>query len=303
MKSTLPAGLLGGLAALIVVLAVGSGSHTTRVVVQSPPDVAGGASAGSSGTSPISETTGSLSARAVYARSAASVVAIEATATGSGSGFPGSAAGATQSGSGFVVDAAGLIVTNDHVIAGTQTITVAFGAKLDESRPASVVYADPSEDLALLKIDAGGLKLTPVVLGDSSAVQVGDPTYAIGNPYGLDRTLTTGVISALGRTISAPNGASIGSVIQTDAALNPGNSGGPLFDGLDRVIGVNSQIAAGSGDGSGGGFGFGGGGGNGGGGGFGGGGGGEVGGEAGNTGIGFAVPVNTVKSFLKRAGH
>ena len=194
-----------------------------------------------------------------------------------------------------MVDGSGLIVTNDHVIAGARTITVAFGAKLAESRPATVVYADPSEDLALLRIDAGGLRLMPVALGDSSAVEVGDPTYAIGNPYGLDRTLTTGVISALGRTISAPDGSPIGNVIQTDAALNPGNSGGPLLDALDRVIGVNSQIASGSGDGSGGG---------GGGGGFGsGGGGGQLGAEAGNTGIGFAVPVNTVKSFLKRAGH
>jgi putative serine protease PepD len=293
MKSTLAAGLLGGLAAVVVVLGVGRASDTTRVVVQGAPSVTGG-------TSPVSETVGSLSARAVYARSAASVVAIAATATGGGSGLAGlGGTGATQSGSGFVVDADGLIVTNDHVIAGTQTITVAFGANLDESRPARVVYTDPSEDLALLKIDAGDLRLTPVVLGDSSGVQVGDPTYAIGNPYGLDRTLTTGVISALDRTISAPDGTPIGGVIQTDAALNPGNSGGPLLDGLDRVIGVNSQIASGSPDGSGGGgFGFGGGGG-----GLGGGGGGQDGGEAGNTGIGFAVPVNTVKSFLERAGH
>jgi putative serine protease PepD len=283
VKSTLPAALLGGLAAVIVIL----GSHGSRVVLQSTPAVAGG-------TTPVSETTGSLSARAVYARSAASVVAIVAAATGGGSGFPGSGGGdQTQSGSGFVVDGSGLIVTNDHVISGAQTITVAFGAKLAQSRPATVVYADPSEDLALLRIDAGGLRLTPVVLGDSSDIQVGDPTYAIGNPFGLDRTLTTGVISALGRTISAPDGTPIGNVIQSDAALNPGNSGGPLLDGLDRVIGVNSQIASGSGDG---GFGFGGGGGS-------GGGTEQLGAEAGNTGIGFAVPVDTVKSFLRRAGH
>jgi putative serine protease PepD len=294
MKSTIPAGLLGGLAAVIVILGVGHGSHVTRVVVQSPPAVGGG-QAPVGGATPVAETGGSLSARAIYARSAGSVVAIQATATGAGSGFPGSAGGAaTQTGSGFVVGAAGLILTNDHVVAGTQTISVAFGAKLGESRPATVVSADPSDDLALLKIDATGLKLAPVELGESSDLQVGDPTYAIGNPYGLDRTLTTGVISALDRTISAPNGSPIDNVIQTDAALNPGNSGGPLLDGLDRVIGVNSQIATGSDGGSG----------------FGGGGvgggfgeGGQAGGEAGNAGIGFAVPVDTVKSFLKRAGH
>jgi putative serine protease PepD len=287
IKSTLPAGLLGGLVALIVVLGVGTGTHSTRVVVQSPPGVVGG-------TSPVSETVAGLSPREIYARSAPSVVAIQATATSAGSGFQGSFGGAqTQSGSGFVVKDDGLIVTNDHVVAGTQTITVAFGANLDESRPAKVVYSDPSEDLALLRIDPTRLKLVPLVLGDSSAVTVGDPTYAIGNPYGLDRTLTTGVISALGRTISAPNGATIDNVIQTDAALNPGNSGGPLLDGLGRVVGVNSQIASGAEQGAGGGgFGFGE-----------GGGGGAGAGQSGNTGIGFAVPVNTVKSFLGRAGQ
>jgi len=286
MKSSIPAALLGGLAALIVILVAGSGSQMTRVVVQSAPAAVGG-------TSPVSETGGGLTARAIYARSAPSVVAIQATTgsgSGSGSGFPGS--GATtgaQSGSGFVVDPAGLILTNDHVISGTQTITVAFGTNLDQSRQAKVVYADPSDDLALLKIDATGLKLTPLPLADSTGVQVGDPTFAIGNPFGLDRTLTTGVISALGRTISAPNGATIGGAIQTDAALNPGNSGGPLLDALGRVVGVNSQIATGSPTGGGGGFG--------------GGGSGEAEGEAGNTGIGFAIPVNTVKSFLTRAGR
>jgi putative serine protease PepD len=284
MKSILPAGLLGGLAALIVVLAVGSGTHATRVVVQSAPGVVGG-------TSPIAETAGGLSAREIYARSAPSVVAIEASTNSPGSGSPGVGGVETQSGSGFVVDPDGLILTNDHVIAGTQTINVAFGTNLDESRPAKVLYTDPSEDLALLKIDTTGLKLVPLTLGDSSDIQVGDPTYAIGNPYGLDRTLTTGVVSALDRTISAPNGATIADVIQTDAALNPGNSGGPLLDGLGRVVGVNSQIASGSEEGAGGTNGFG------------GGGGGEAEGDAGNTGIGFAVPVNTVKSFLTRAGH
>jgi S1-C subfamily serine protease len=270
IRSTLPGGVLGGLAALAVVVGIGPGSHTTRVVLQSPPHASGG-------TSPISvASSGGLSAREIYARAAPSVVAIQATSSGTG---------ATQSGSGFVVDSSGLIMTNEHVIAGGQTITVAFGANLDRSRPARLVYADPSEDLALLKIDTTGLRLAALSLGQSGGLEVGDPTYAIGNPYGLDRTLTTGVISALGRTIGAPNGASIGDAIQTDAALNPGNSGGPLLDGLGRVIGVNSQIASASTQASGGG------------------GLGPGGATAGNTGIGFAVPVDAVKSFLGRAGH
>ncbi len=269
IRSTLPAAILGGLAALVVIVGGGSGSHTTRIVLQGPAHVTGG-------NSPIGISAGGVSAREIYARAAPSVLAIQATAPGTG---------ATESGSGFVVDPAGLIVTNEHVIDGGQTITVAFGANLDRSRPAKLVYADPSEDLALLKIDTTGLRLEALTLGASSGVEVGDPTYAIGNPYGLDRTLTTGVISALGRTIGAPNGASIGDAIQTDAALNPGNSGGPLLDGLGRVIGVNSQIASSATQASGGG------------------GLGPGEGTAGNTGIGFAVPVDAVKSFLRRAGH
>src|SRR5204862_1099835 len=115
--------------------------------------------------------------------------------------------------------------------------------------------------------DAGGLNLKALQLGDSSNVQVGDPTIAIGNPFALDRTLTTGVVSALQRQISAPNGFTISNVIQTDAAINPGNSGGPLLDAAGRVIGINSQIETG-GNGS------------------------------GNVGIGFAVPIDTAKKAL-----
>ena len=257
IRSTLAAGVLGGLAALVVIVGIGPGSHETVVVLQSPGGAVGG-------RSPISQVSGGLSARQIYARAAPSVVAIQATLAG---------AGATQSGSGFVIDGSGLIVTNEHVVGGGQTITVAFGANLDRSRPARLVYADPSKDLALVKIDPTGLGLLPLTLGQSTGVEVGDPTYAIGNPFGLDRTLTTGVISALGRTIVAPNGASIGDAIQTDAALNPGNSGGPLLDGLGRVIGVNSQIAS---DGT---------------------------PASGNTGVGFAVAIDAVKSFVARSGH
>ena len=133
---------------------------------------------------------------------------------------------------------------------------------------ATVVGKDPSTDLALLKVDPEGLDLRPLPLGSSKDVQVGDPTIAIGNPFGLDRTLTTGVVSALQRQIQAPNGFAIKDVIQTDAAINPGNSGGPLIDSAGRVIGINSQIETGGS------------------------------GSEGNVGIGFAVPIDTAKQIL-----
>jgi S1-C subfamily serine protease len=137
-----------------------------------------------------------------------------------------------------------------------------------------VVGTDPSSDLALLKVEAPSGELHPLKLGDSSQVEVGDPVVAIGNPFGLDRTLTTGVVSALQRQITAPNGFTIQHVIQTDAPINPGNSGGPLLDAAGRVIGINSQIITG-------------------------------GAGNGNVGIGFAVPINTAKKLLpqlKQAG-
>src|SRR3712207_5985860 len=142
--------------------------------------------------------------------------------------------------------------------------TVRFGDK--RSREADIVGKDDSTDLALLKVDPKDLDLQPLALGDSKSVQVGDPTIAIGNPFGFDRTLTTGVVSALQREIRAPDGYTIENVIQTDAAINPGNSGGPLIDAGGRVIGINSQIATG--------------------------------GSRGSVGIGFAVPINTAKEVV-----
>ena len=171
-------------------------------------------------------------------------------------------------GSGFVVDDSGLIVTNQHVIDGAQQVTVKIGTDGKEL-PAEIVGADASHDLALLKVDADGLKALP--LGDSSKVEVGDNTYAIGNPYGLDHTLTTGVVSALDRTLQSPDGSELGGAIQTDAALNPGNSGGALLNADGDVIGVNAQIATGGSEGG------------------------------GNVGIGFAIPVNVVKEFIAQA--
>ena len=178
-------------------------------------------------------------------------------------------------GTGFVVAADGLIVTNAHVVDGAQQITVKLGTG-GRTQAAQLVGTDASRDLALLKVDGTGL--TALKLGDSDAVGVGDSTYAIGNPYGLDHTLTTGVVSALHREIQAPDGTTISDVIQTDAAINPGNSGGPLLNDRGEVIGVNSQIvssSAGSTDGSG--------------------------GEGGSVGIGFSIPSNTVRSFISEA--
>ena len=174
-------------------------------------------------------------------------------------------------GSGFVVSKDGYIVTNDHVVEGASQVQVKIGTS-GKAQDAQVVGADPSRDLALLKVDGHDLKT--LSLGDSSQVEVGDSTFAIGNPFGLDHTFTEGIVSALNRTLQSPNGSNISGAIQTDAAINPGNSGGPLLDSNGNVIGVNSQIATGSQSGS---------------------------GEGGNVGIGFAIPANTVKTFINDA--
>ncbi len=148
-------------------------------------------------------------------------------------------------GSGFVFDDEGHILTNAHVVEGAEDITVEIGDD-GEQRKATLVGTDPSSDVAVLDVEEND-DLTSLELGDSSGVEVGDPVVAIGNPFGLDRTVTSGIVSAKQRQIQAPNGFSISDVIQTDAAVNPGNSGGPLLDSAGRVIGINSQIASTSG--------------------------------------------------------
>ena len=162
-----------------------------------------------------------------------------------------------------MIDTEGHILTNNHVVEGANRIQVKLGAS-NTTYNATVVGTDPATDLALLKVDAPSSQLHPLTLGDSSKVEVGDPVVAIGNPFGLDRTVTSGIVSALQRQIQAPNGFSISNVIQTDAAINPGNSGGPLIDASGNVIGINSQI--------------------------------ETGGSGnGNVGIGFAIPIDTAR--------
>jgi S1-C subfamily serine protease len=263
----LAAAACGGAGGAAVVAVAGTGSTKTTTVVQQA--ALGSASAASDTRS------ASFTPSQIYKRDAPGVVYIRSTIVQK-TQSPFFLAPQTQqgeaTGSGFVIDKAGDILTNAHVIDGAVKVMVQFSDS--RSVTATVVGKDTSSDLALLKVNPDGLSLTPLTLGSAKDVQVGDPTVAIGNPFGLDRTLTTGVVSALQRRIQAPNGFAIRDVIQTDAAINPGNSGGPLLDAAGRVIGINSQIETG---GSGG----------------------------GNVGIGFAVPIDTAKASLSalKAGH
>ena len=171
------------------------------------------------------------------------------------------------SGSGFVIDTQGHIVTNDHVVAEASSFQVRLGEK-GKLVDATLVGADPSTDLAILKVDPAETgPLHPIALGDSADVQVGQSVVAIGSPYGLSGTLTSGIVSALNRDIQSPGGQTISGAIQTDAAINPGNSGGPLLDRKGRVVGVNAQIATASG---------------------------------GSAGVGFAIPISVVKQAIPR---
>ena len=169
---------------------------------------------------------------------------------------------AQAQGSGFVIDSDGHIATNDHVVEHADSVSVRFWN--GDTYNASVVGTDPSTDLGVIKVDAPSSILHPVSLGNSSSVQVGDPVVAIGSPFGLEETVTSGIVSALHRQIQALNQFTINDTIQTDAAINHGNSGGPLFNAAGQVIGVNSQIAGDTGA---------------------------------NVGIGFAIPSDTVRSI------
>jgi putative serine protease PepD len=251
------AALLGAAVASVAAVLVANGASSTA-----KPTAAVTAGRSSTGTRRDAAST-ALTATQVYKQASAGVVAIKAvTAQGS------------DSGTGIVLNDKGLILTNDHVISGASSLTVAAKGSSSETRTATLVGEEANDDLALIKVDPTGLGLKPLTLVSSKSVQVGDAVYAIGNPYGLDETLTRGIVSALGRSISAPNGTQITGAIQTDAALNPGNSGGPLLNDVGRVIGVNSQIAseAASINGS----------------------------QAGSTGVGFAVSSDTVAQAVKR---
>jgi S1-C subfamily serine protease len=267
------AAVLGGAFALVAAASVGTFRRTTTTVRELQPLA--------SAASPAAFQSGkALSVNEIYRRAAPGVVQVTATevvSTPSVDPFFGFSLPPTQSkqqalGSGFVLDKAGHVVTNYHVVAGARSVRVSFSD--NESVKAKIVGSDPSTDVAVLRVDTLPQALTPLPLGNSDDVHVGDPVVAIGNPFGLDRTVTAGIVSALQRVIQAPaRRYSIDHVIQTDAALNKGNSGGPLLDARGNVIGVNSQIQSTSG---------------------------------GNVGVGFAVPINTVKTVaaqIVKTGH
>jgi len=255
--------LIGGALVVGVVAAfggLGEGS-TTVTAVQALPAAPTNAST----------RTASLTPHEIYVRDAPGVAFVTSTIVQkSESPFNLFGGGEAQrqgqaTGSGIVIDSNGTILTNYHVVENAIKVTVSF--EKGKTVEAQIIGKDPSNDLAVLRIHPDGVTLHPLTLGNSGSAQVGDPVYAIGNPFDLQRTLTTGVISALQREITAPNGFSITNVLQTDAPINPGNSGGPLLDAFGRVIGINSQIETGGNGG-------------------------------GSVGIGFAVPINTAKAEI-----
>ena len=242
--------------ALLAAAAVGA---TTAAVVTATIDSSGDTTVTRNVTVTNAQPTSSasaLSVNGVWTRAKSSVVDIKVQTT-SQLGQQGEAQG-----SGFVYSKAGYIITNDHVVSGASSVTVNFPN--GGTYKATVVGADPSTDIAVIKVDAPASLLKPLAIGNSSQLVVGDPVVAVGSPFGLDGTVTAGIVSALHRQIDAPNNFTINDAIQTDAAINHGNSGGPLFNLRGEVVGVNAQIQSDSGD---------------------------------NAGIGFAIPSNTMKSI------
>ena len=239
----------GGAGAAIYAATSGSPGHTTTVVASVPAQ-----------QTARTVTTGDALEQ-LYKNAAPGVVDITVTTSGGGSNFlPGGGQSAAE-GSGFVVDTAGHIVTNAHVVDGASAITVRF--QNGTTAKATLVGSDDSTDIAVIKVDVAASQLHPLQFGDSSTVLVGQNVAAIGSPFGLPESMTAGIISAVDRTITAPNNYSISGAIQTDAAINHGNSGGPLLDMSGHVVGVNAQIESDSG---------------------------------GNDGVGFAIPANAAKS-------
>jgi S1-C subfamily serine protease len=251
LAALLASAVLGGVVAVGAVALLGGLEGDTTVVTESAAPSPGLAPAGAA-----------LSVNDIYQRAAPGVVRVNATSnsTAFGGGSQGSALG-----SGFVIDKTGHIVTNYHVVEGASKVTVSFSNR--DTVGAELVGTDPSTDLAVLRVETSASALTPLPLGNSDKLRVGDPVVAIGNPFGLDRTVTSGIVSALQRLITAPNRFTIDHVIQTDAPINHGNSGGPLLNARGQVIGVNTQIETGDT-------------------------------ATGNVGIGFSVPSNTVKDVV-----
>jgi S1-C subfamily serine protease len=261
MGSLFLAAVVGGGAAVAIggVLESDEGGGTTTVFGTV-------ASAADSSTRIPADSDDAMSVQEIYRHAGPGVLQVTSTSVDSSDPFFGPQARVSL-GSGFVIDKDGYIVTNYHVIESARQIEVNFSG--DDRVQATIVGVDPSTDLALLKINAQARALTPLPLGDSDAVRVGDAVVAIGNPFGLERTVTAGIVSALQREITAPNGYTIDKVIQTDAPINQGNSGGPLLNAQGEVIGVNSQIEPGDSG-------------------------------TGNLGIGFAVPSATLREVVSQ---
>src|SRR3954468_20751466 len=256
------AALLGAaVVAVVVVVLVLAGLLDRTETVQAPAPLASEPPAAAPASEP-------RSVESTYAKVSPGVVFVSARGGNGQLSFNGQGGGRAASGSGFVIDRDGYVVTNDHVVEDANAFTVRFGDEGSKPIAAKLVGKDPSTDLAVLKIDAskapGGLK--PVQLGSSKNLRPGQAAIAIGSPFGLSGTVTSGIISALNREIDSPNGFKISGAVQTDAAINPGNSGGPLLDADGRVIGINSQIATNGSDA--------------------------------NTGVGFAVPIDIVKQVV-----
>ena len=252
------AGLCGGGMTAAILLGTGAaGGGSTRTVLQT-------SSLGAS-SSPSAHSAG-LTAREIYDRDAPGVVLVRAHSlqAGASSLDLSERSDGVASAAGFVIDEEGRLLTNAHVVAGATDVSVTFDD--EQTVPARVLGKDEETDLALLGVEPDGLDLRPLELGSSKRVHVGDPTISIGNPFGSDRTLTTGIVSAKQRRITAPSGFSVENVIQTDGVLSPGNAGGPLLDAAGRVIGVNSQI--------------------------------EADGPQGEVRLGFAVPIDTAKALI-----
>jgi putative serine protease PepD len=237
---------------LALLLAAGVGGAVGAGVALSTDDQPSAQSASPSAGESVSQT--ESTAAAIYKRAKDAVVEVHTT-TSQG----------TATGSGFVIDKQGHIVTNEHVVDRATKVTVQFSDQSEAN--ATIVGTDASTDIAVLKVDRPASKLTPLSFASTSSLQVGNPVVAIGSPFGLEGTLTTGVISGLGREIKAPNGFTIENAVQTDAALNHGNSGGPVLDMNGRVIGVAAQIESDSG---------------------------------GNVGIGYAVPADTAQRVARQ---
>jgi putative serine protease PepD len=255
--AVLAAAVIASAAVTGLLYAVGvAGGSTTTVVAQSPQ------------SSVESSAVRALNASSLFASAAPGVVAIQATGTNSGSnGLPYTPPGQSiDTGTGMVINSQGDVLTASHVVAGASMITVKF---LNGTvRTATVLGTDTSNDVSVLHVNPSGLTLHPLVLGTIQSLAVGDPLAVIGNPFGYNRSLSTGVVSGLDRSIQAPNGFVIAHALQTDAAINPGNSGGPLFDAQGQVVGIADQIATG-----------------------------ESGVDQG-SGVGFAVPIDPVKAEL-----